>query len=195
MNCYYAHLSVLRYLWRNRKSLKKVSRIVFFSKSTSFTATENVHHWCGSQFFKVSNQNYLVFAWRKPQKAFLSSGNCPTIFQNLQGEMIFQNFELLFSCWASIWTVNRRLERQDLQQKYSEDESYKKSKFKIVLANPVVSFYLLHVLPTLGAFICSNNDGTMRVYNNAETCKQSGRNCSKHQQCDRKDVGKICSEK
>ena len=25
----------------------------------------------------------------------------------------------------------------------------------------------------------------MRVYDNAETCKQSGRNCSKHQQCDR----------
>ena len=37
----------------------------------------------------------------------------------------------------------------------------------------------------------------MRVYNNAETCKQSGGNsiCSKHpQQCNRKDVEKICFE-
>ena len=34
----------------------------------------------------------------------------------------------------------------------------------------------------------------MRVCNNAETRKQSGRNCSKHQQCDRKDVRNICFE-
>ena len=40
----------------------------------------------------------------------------------------------------------------------------------------------------------SKNERTMHVYNNAETCKQSGRNCSKHQQRDGKDVGKICFE-
>ena len=57
-----------------------------------------------------------------------------------------------------------------------------------------ILFYLLHILPTLGAFICSKNKRTMRVYNNAKTCKQSGQNCSKHQQCDKKDVGKICFE-
>ena len=34
----------------------------------------------------------------------------------------------------------------------------------------------------------------MRVYNNAETWKQSGWNCIKHHQYDRKDVGKICFE-
>ena len=33
-----------------------------------------------------------------------------------------------------------------------------------------------------------------RLYD-AETCKQSGRNCSKHQQCNRKNVGKICLKK
>ena len=55
-------------------------------------------------------------------------------------------------------------------------------------------FYLQHILPTLGAIIYSKNEGFMHVYNNAETCKQSGRNCSKHQQCDGKDVGKICFE-
>ena len=27
-----------------------------FSKSTSFTATENIHHCCGSQFSKTSTQ-------------------------------------------------------------------------------------------------------------------------------------------
>ena len=34
----------------------------FFSKSTSFTATKNIHHCCGSQFSKTSSQNYVVFA-------------------------------------------------------------------------------------------------------------------------------------
>ena len=47
----------------------------FLSKSTSFTETENIHHCCGSQCSKTSSQNYVVFASKKPQKAFLSSGN------------------------------------------------------------------------------------------------------------------------
>ena len=61
MNCYYAHLSVLHYLRRKRKSLKKMSKIIF-SKSMSYTATKNIHHCSESQFSKISSQNYAVFA-------------------------------------------------------------------------------------------------------------------------------------
>ena len=56
----------------------------------SFTATEKIHNCCGSQLSKTSGQNYVVYA-SKQSRNFLSSENFPTIFQNLQGEMIFQN--------------------------------------------------------------------------------------------------------
>ena len=97
MNCYYAHLSVLRYLLRNRKSMKKMSQIFFFKPDFQNLKSE-------LRSFRVKS---------KPQKAFLSSGNLSHHFSKPSRGNDLSKFGTTFFVLSQYSTVNRRLERQD----------------------------------------------------------------------------------